>query len=632
MTATAPVVLAREVSLNGVKLPVTNGIRPFVIDQVVPQLQIGGSDEVKEEKASKWFFSNTVGGHGRYRFHPNAQQQPDKFFDSSIRTDMSELTLLPLATQAVDLGATVAGICEWSGAVYFAGGTHFRRTTDGSTYQGYCTTHNAWETDGSIHNEKTLPDSFVSFGVYNGKLLFWCGTNGTTYDGATTFANIGVTGSYSVVYDGKCVVVDSTGQLKYTTDLSTFTNLAKVYDAAPTALCVWMDGQGDPAIWVGTAAGAWVVDFYLERAYPSQVVFNDYWADNCRGMRPWNGDLVIPKGGNVRRFDFGSRVAQEAEMGPGMTEDGMAQSRQGRAVAVEASMEHMLLVAYDGGTGGTSSVLMWRDAGWHTLVLGSASGSSIRALCFSTLNASAATAPRLWYGEGTKVWWIPWWDTTANPIQTPAAMTYQASGTLITPWFGSPELRSIAMDFRLQVGQITSTERVDVYAAYDNDDSSGAWNLIGTVANNGTVVVRFPFAGGQPFRTIRIKLVLRRGSTTTLTPRVYSAVLRWTPQPRSLWGYSFEVAVDASYGGKTPAALESAIQTAVDAGVVVFSYRPDDDRYVRVEKAQALTIGGRDNRGRWQMTATEVVPASDVTSGFQWDGATKWTTDGKVWS
>ena len=224
---------------------------------------------------------------------------------------------------------------------------------------------------------------------------------------------------------------------------------------------------------------------------------------------------------------------------------------------------------------------------------------------------------------------IPWWDMTANPIQVPTAMTYQTTGQWLSAWFGSPEMRQIGVDIRLHCSQITATEKVTVSVATDFDDSAGGFSVLGTITNNGTTALKFP-NNGRPFKTIRIKLQLDRGGTTTLTPRVYSAILRWTPQPRALWSYAFDVDLSKGYDGNSPNQLEEALETASDAGVVTFAYRPDEDRYVRVEHASALTYGGADSRGKWSLSVSEVIPISDTVTTFLWDGASKWGS-GVTW-
>src|SRR5438132_7776740 len=144
-------------------------------------------------------------------------------------------------------------------------------------------------------------------------------------------------------------------------------------------------------------------------------------------------------------------------------------------------MEHMMCAAMDAGAG-TSGVYMWRGAAWHPLVVASAANASVRVLCFT----SAPTIPRLYYSQGTTVWWIPHWDTTSNPIQAPTAMTYRASGTYTTPWFGAAEIRNIAIDARLLARAYTSgSETATMQYALDDDDSDAAWTTLGSVSRNG---------------------------------------------------------------------------------------------------------------------------------------------------
>src|SRR5205807_1811502 len=99
----------------------------------------------------------------------------------------------------------------------------------------------------------------------------------------------------------------------------------------------------------------------------------------------------------------------------------------------------------------------------------------------------------------------------------------------------------------------------------------------------------------QPFHTIRVRLTLARGSTTTLTPWVPVGKLRWTPQPHLLVGWSFTVDGTRAYGNLEPADIEAALLAVADAGVGLFSHRPDDpsgDRTVRIKEMRDLSYAG----------------------------------------
>src|SRR3972149_563604 len=261
------VIEANEVSLNQVRYPVLRGVRPFLLNQLVPQITVGEGHPTREEKASKWHIHNTAGGFGRYRFNIGQGDTPDKFWASQCNTDGGEISLPGLATELVALGAAPAFILpQWGGSDYFFAGTVLRRF-NGTNVQFYCTTHSVWETEPVTggHTAQALPDTAVHAAIYDGWLHVFCGTDYMSYDGATTFrsgAGHGgaKTASYGVVWDEKLIVVDSTGQIKSSTDPElagpTWPNTAKIYDDAPTGICVYEDASGDPAVHIGTGRGA----------------------------------------------------------------------------------------------------------------------------------------------------------------------------------------------------------------------------------------------------------------------------------------------------------------------------------------------------------------------------------------
>jgi hypothetical protein len=625
------VLATREVQLFGQRYRVKNGVRRSLVNQTVPFLNIGDTEGApREEKASRWTWSNTHGGLGRYRYTMGADQSPDQFFDSSLRTDTGILTLLPNPTQLFDVGATVTAMCEWGTSVYIAGGTQLRRVTAGGVAQFFCTTHGAWETAPVTagHAARTAVGTVVSFSVFNGVLVAWCGAAGCTrHDGATTFvdaAGAANDGLYAVTFDSRHVVIESTGVLKTTTDLLTFTAVAgnpRIYDAPATSLVVAVTGQSDPQVHIGTTKGLYVLDLVAGTVYPLAVTYADAHPDNGRAMAVWNSNLHYAKGGNVRVLQVNGKVLENTPIGPN-ADDGLPAYKVGRVTALEASMEHLLLCTVDAGGSGTSGVYLWRGSGWHTLVEGSVTGARIRVLQFTT----APAAPRLYYAEGSVVWWIPWSDTTSNPIQQPAG-TYRATGKLVTPWFGTAELRQLGLDQRVLARRMSTTETALLEYAVDDDDTDAAWFPIGPVAHNGASTIDFN-PDNQLFRTIRFRLTLARGTDALQSPRLSTVTLRWTPLLHALFSYSFQIDASNTYAGLSPHEIELKLQLAADAGVGLFSHRPSEPlgaRTVRIEEMRDLSGTGSDARGEWVCTVSELTAALENLPFLRWDGTTPWT-------
>ncbi|MDO8671248.1 MAG: hypothetical protein Q7O66_07425 [Dehalococcoidia bacterium] len=620
------VVDTAEVSLFGTRYQVVRGVRPFLLNQSIAQITTGEGDPTKEEKASKWNIHNVAGGFGRYRLRIGQGDTPDKFWDSGCRTDVAgEITLPSLATEGVAMGATVTAICVgFGGYDYFFAGTVIRRF-DGTNYQFYCTAHSAWETHPvtATHTAQVAPATVVSATVYNGRLYIWCTSDYQVYDGTTTWlsgAGHGgaILGTFGIEWDGNLVKVTATGILTKSTNpesaTPTWTAVSTIYDAVPTGLAVYEDGNGDPAVHIGTVKGPYILDYAAGKVYRLQVRFSDSHADNCRGIMTWNGSLIFGKGGHVRQYQGGG-VAQIQDMGPNQ-DDGLIAAKVGRVVALEASMEHMLLAAIDAGTG-TSTVMKWRGQGWHSCVEADTANESIRAVGFSNITST----PRLWFGQGSSVWWVPLYDTTDNPRQQPSS-TYRAAADHVTAWFDLGAARGTAIDMRLRCQSVSATETITIY--YATNDVDASWNLLGVVPRNGRSTLKFAMTG-KDFYSIRFKFSFARGTTNTNAPRLLAATLRWAPTPLALWGFSFEVNTAENYKGKTSAELVAALEDAAGSTMGVFSFRPNDDRYIKVEQAQALEGTGHDYRGRWAVTVSELIAVEGVLGGyFKWDGLTKW--------
>ena len=622
------VIDANEVSINGVRYAVVGGVRRFVLNQLVPQITTGEGDPTREEKASKWHIHDTKGGFGRYRFNIGRGDTSDKFWDSQCSTEGMEIALPPLATEGLAMGAAVSAILVgFGGNDYFFAGTVIRRF-DGTNYQFYCTDHSAWETAPVTggHTAQAAPATVVSASVYNGRLYIWCTSDYQVYDGTTTWISGSghggaILGTYGIEWDGNLVKITAGGVITKSTDPQgnppTWAAVATLYDATPTGLAVYEDGPGDPAVHIGTVRGPYILDYAAGKVYKLQVRFSDAHADNCRGITAWNGSLVFGKGGNVRQYIGGNSSAQYQDIGPNR-DDGLPARLVGRVVALDTTMEHMMLAAIDAGAL-TSSIMKWRDSAWQPLVEADTANESIRCLAFSTITST----PRLWFGQGNSVWWIPMWDLTSNPIQFPTTLPRRASADHITPWFGIPAIRSLGIDMRCRSKGISANETATMSFGLNDDDTQ--WATIGTVPRNGNSIVRFS-ALGQKFYSIRFKLRLARGGTNTNTPRLFAVTFRWVPAPEVLYGYACNVDLSQAYKGKEPSELESAMDDAIAEPMVLFSYRPSDDRYVKIEQAPSSGYTGADQRGRFALTMSEIVPAADTTgfSYFVWDGTSKW--------
>ena len=589
------------------------------MNQKTPTVILGQGQTTYEEKANKWFFTSCKGGHGKYRIR-GAGETTDQFYDSNSRTETGEMTLPPLATEGIALGGAV--VCKpvtFNGSIYFfggSGGTRIRRF-NGTNYQYYRTAGGAagWVNGepGGGETAQTTPAALVYAMVYNGYLFMCCTANYLVYNGDATWTtpDPAIPAKLMIEFQNKLINIDATGQIRYSVNpesaIATWTAFGTglyIDTGTPTSVTVYEDGGGDPAVYVGTTTGPYILNLTTNLAIPLNVRFGDEHADNCKGMTVWNQSLVFAKGGDVAQYLSSQRGSQNLLLGPGSKDDGLRATRTGRVNDIDPTLTHVMLVAIDAGstTGQLSSVMAWVNGAWHTLAEADVATESIEFVAFSTVGS-----PRIWWGQASSIWWMPYDDVVPNPIQA-SGSTYRASSQFYSPWMGPGVMPCTAIDILFETTGITTNESIIAYYRLNGTDTGNPTTL-GTVsaATNGLATLSFT-GNGITFYTIRIELALARGSTTTNAPRIKPGTcLRWIPSPQALWGWQFELKLPEAYKGRTWLELETALIAACDGQVVSFSHSAADDRKVTVEDFVELTETGHGKEKRFRLTVAEMV-------------------------
>lgn len=221
--------------------------------------------------------------------------------------------------------------------------------------------------------------------------------------------------------------------------------------------------------------------------------------ENGARMRTWarTNELFLPIQYGLYRWTGATMVA----VGPD-SDAGLPQGRTG-AIAALCGTVNWLYAAIDAGASGYSSVLAYGGREWHEVHRSGQAGARIQALGYETLS----DPPRLWFGEGSNIYYVELPDFTDNPYQY-AGVKYVSDAELELSTWGS-ELLPVTKDWRyviVQAENCTSERKIEVYYELER---SGLWTLLGTVDTAHTLHhLDFPQQG---FAT----KVTGAGSTTT---------------------------------------------------------------------------------------------------------------------
>ncbi len=116
---------------------------------------------------------------------------------------------------------------------------------------------------------------------------------------------------------------------------------------------------------------------------------------------------------------------------------------------------------------------------------------------------------------------------------------YAGPSDVITGWYdgGFIDLSGALHRMYIYAFNVTATETVKVEYQLDNNEN-GPWTLMGTfTANTGSIWFDAVNHRGVQFRTVRFRITLARGSTTTATPELVALVFVYDKKPefRSAW-------------------------------------------------------------------------------------------------
>ena len=453
-------------------------------------------------------------------------------------------------------------------------------------------------------------------------------------------------------WDDRLWGIDVTGQLWYTLTIGgTPVNDAKlpVQNDYVTDLFVGRDATGEQIIYAATKTGLYAHDFANQRWVETQfqLPFHNF---NGVGSVRWRDSIYTPSGLGIYKYINGSNNAVITVMGPDR-DDGIPATYRGTIkqlvgthteliAAIDATTAPGAQAATDipwqgGATSGSSarsqdvvaassgqsSIVAWNDVGWETKWTAPAANAGKPVDVMLVSNAGKGDY-RLWWGLDGQVYsqLIPF-DVT-NPSQLVAVegtdYAYEASGVHETPWFDAQqtEVDKLAIKLKVEVQDASGDETVAVsYATNYSTTYTNLTTITSTTlgATEGTQTFLLPTPDspvGVSFRSIKFKLTLARGSTTTKSPDVVSVTLEYRKKLEAKYGHTVEVDLNSQYKGKDPMQLRSSLVSSIESNTLQeFTFRDDSggtrNYYVDVTSATGIEYTGHDERGSSRITLVE---------------------------
>jgi hypothetical protein len=613
---TARVVDANEVELGGYFYPLKRPVQPVLASIYPGKIVIGDTDKDSDPTRSVIAWSDFRGGIGRDVI--DGASDVDRAWWATMQLRYKgHVVLPPLATVTGAFTATgfnITVLIEFENYMYAVAGLKVHV---------YDNVNNTWGS--SVH---TLPAAATDAVVVRiNKVVYLVIATGTGYvkfDGSA-WSNGTDDCQYLTWWDNKLWAIDSTGQMRVTSDLATWGDDAQLPlpDDYVTDLFTSRDAGGNEVIYASTKVGLWIHD-----------VENNWWVrtemehpfhpDAGNGTEKWRGAVYIPAGLQVYKRSIGPNAVVTV-VGPDR-DDGLPQDKRGAIRQLIATHNDLLAVldsttsstTYDnfmyaqqpviGPDVGFSAILAYNELGWECRWLSGSSAREIQAVTTS----NAYSFYRLWWAQDERVYWMSLPREIINPNELPT-FEYAASGELFTPWFtaGQSNVTKLALALKVECKNMTASETLAISYALNYSDS---YTLLGTITTDGITTYRYPDSTdpvGTEFRSIRFKVAGARGTSTNLSPDLLSLTLEWVKKLDARWGHGVTIDMSRHYKGLSPMEMRANLLTTIEQKTLAeFTYRNDTGNtrnyFVRVQSATGLEATGDDERGESTLFLVEV--------------------------
>ena len=614
------VIDANEILLNGILYPITRPVQAVLASMYPPKVVIGDTSRDSQQRLSVLALSKWTGGIGLERKLDAANAERAWWSTCQLRYD-GHLVLPPLATTTAASGAsgsfTVGAINEHDGSIYAAFGVDVRK---------YNNTSDSWGS--SLATLPAAATDSINYMFGTTEYIAFATTGGYTYstDGSS-WTNDTTNTKYLAFWDDRLWGIDNAGQLWFSLSAGAEANDAKLPLPAGnvTDLFVARDASGNPILYASTKRGLWAHDSDNERFIETELKLPVH-PNAGTGTAKWRDSIYYPAGLGIYKYINGSTSAVITIVGPDK-DHGLPADKRG-TIRQLIPTHNDLLAILDSTTApgsldnyaqgqsfvipadtGFSVILGWNELGWEVKWLGGDSDKAIDTAHVSDVYSKY----RLWWAANERIHYMDLPKDIINPDEV-SDFTYAASGDHETPWFdaGQTEVDKLAVKLKVDCASMSSTETITVY--YGVDFASG-YTQLAEITSDGVTSFTFPDNGTNPdvgkvFRSIRFKVSLARGSTTTVSPDMLSITLEYRKKLETKWGHAIGLILK-DYKGYTAEELRAYLITAIESQTLVqFTFRDPDKLasktyYVDIASVTGLEFTGHDERGNVNLMVVE---------------------------
>jgi len=598
--------------------PITRPVQSALSSVYPPKLVIGDTDKDSGQGLSVLAMGDWREGIGLNKMKGAADVARAWWSTCQLRYQ-GHLVLPPLATTTAASGVsgdfTIGAINELADEIYVAFGTSVHKFNN---------TNDSWGS--SLDTLPAVATDAINIRLGDTIYLVFATTGGYTYtSNGSSWTDDTKDAKYLAFWDDRLWGIDNTGQLWFALAVGTETDDAQLPlpDGYVTDLFVARDASGEPILYAATKVGLFAHDAANSRFVETELTLPFH--DNAgQGCVKWRDSVYMPTGLGIYKFINGSNSAVITIMGPDR-DDGLPSDKRG-VIAQLVGTHNDLLAITDATTSpgsldlyasgessviepdaGFSEILAWNETGWEVRWLG---GSTTNAIDYAHVS-SAYSKYRLWWAYNERVLHMPLRVDIINPNEV-SDFIYAASGELETPWFtaGQSEVEKLMLRLLVEAGDMSSSETITL--SYGINFASN-YTSLGTITSDGLTTYQFPDSTtptGTVFRSIRFKIELARGSTTTLSPDLLSLTMEYRKKLPAKWGHTVELDIRDRYKDNTAKVLRSNLRTAIEStSLVEFTFRDDDGNtrnwFVDVVSATGLERTGHDETGVSRVTLVE---------------------------
>lgn len=626
------------VELFGVTLPIHGPVRRTYLTPFPPKMTTGDYSRDDQVLASTWVFSEVSGGLGIK--NPSLPRDMDRYdFGTLDGRWRNQIVLLPRVHQADPEGPAQVMI-DYNERLYYTIGVNIYR------YHVH--------TGQRELMEHTLPSVATAIAVYYGRMFILTQDGMVAYDIHTdTWTDYPeVRGLGLIGWDQKLFYLDYENNVYWTVDPDDPHQHPDTEGAwewggqvpLPPGYCghmiLYHDMLDEPTIFVSTRIGLFAYDFdsyrFLLTSMSHPAIKRGGPTSSCGyGATVFRGEVYLPVGQDGYRFNH----AVVEQYGPNRDE-GLPEQLRGdltRFIAGHAYLYAFLATTNVGEevedppddvfeegslmplkvsqrttdkffsqSERYGAVLATTGSAWHVVHVDYQAGAGVGA----GLVADIEGTRRLWFSSGSGLYWVQAPSALHNPLQSPFT-EFQPDGFLDTFWYdaGWKELPKVAFGIEVTAENITDTEYIELYVAWDNNES---WEHVGRVSRNGRSSFNLGQTEGRRFHSVKLRIEMVRGDDATKTPILKTGLLSFHRQPRKLYGWEFTVRLGGQdFHGLTTTDLYNQLNNIIDSdNAGEFTYKDPSGRVrrhrVMVSSMSSAEQTGMDDTSQFQVSVVQI--------------------------